>query len=106
MFSRMKGLWRGYRLLRRGVAELAGIRRALEVLADVHLQAAAQAQPPVRPPTVEDATVDAPYVETYQQTALMDIELRLTQARGVPPTEEEVLTEFERRYGQPPAGQA
>ena len=105
MFSRMKGLWRGYRLLRRAVAELAGIRRALEVLADAQLQVAAQAQPPASA-FEPDPAGDSPYVETTQQAALMDIELRLTQARGVPPTEDEILLEFERRYGQTPAGQA
>jgi hypothetical protein len=110
MFKRVTGLWRGYRLLRRGIDELTGIRLALESIAvslsSIEIAAVPRVGDVVPPTEVADPRVDSPYVETSQQAVLMDIELRLTQARGVPPTEDEVYLEFERRYGQAPTGQA
>jgi len=51
-----------------------------------------QVQPDPAVPAVEIA-----YVRDDYQAEIMDIELRLTQASGAPPTEEEILQEYERR---------
>lgn len=97
----MKGLKRlaaGGILLRelRGIrTELTALRQALQVFTD-------RAFPPQAPARAPDSvTPDTPlteitYIDTAQQAEWMDIELRLTQATGRPPTEEEILQEFER----------
>ena len=81
------GLW----LLRHLLRELQGIRRAMTRLAD--------AQAPL-PQGDQAAGVAITYVSDAQQAEFMEIELRLTQATGQPPTEEEVLLEWERRHPQ------
>lgn len=57
-------------------------------------------------PLTREATPDSPaftltHVDDAEQAELMDIELRLTAARGQLPTEDEILTEFELHH--PPA---
>lgn len=41
--------------------------------------------------------VEVEYVDTERAAELMEIELRLTNARGEPPTEDEILLEYDRR---------
>lgn len=42
--------------------------------------------------------VEVTYVNDLHQAEMMDIELRLTQASGTPPTEEDMMVEWERRH--------
>lgn len=51
-------------------------------------------------PTPGVPAVEVNYINDSYQAEIMDIELRLTGASGSPPTEEEVLVEYERRHGQ------
>ena len=101
MLDGLRKMWRGYRLLRRGVEELAGIRLALDSIA-------ASLQKPVVARVVEleeaDPRLDAPYVDPEQQAALLDISQRLTVARGQVPTDEEIAEEYNRRYAGTPLG--
>lgn len=93
----LKGLKRfaaGGLLLRelRGLRqEMAGIRAVLESFHAHQFPQTVQADPS-RPP------VEVTYVNETQQREFMDIELRLTAARGTPPSEEEILAEWERRH--------
>lgn len=93
--------WRRGLLLRR---EVRGIRADLQALAasvtrlvEAVEQRTALDYPPQ--PDLTDARpgLEVEYVDSIRQHEMMDIELRLTQARGEPPTEEEMLTEFLRR---------
>lgn len=69
-----------------------GIRAALDRMNALEYGPAVQPRPDV-------PAVEVTYVSDEQQVALMDIELRLTSARGAAPTEDEVVAEYERRYG-------
>lgn len=51
----------------------------------------------------EAPSVEVTYVNEVQQRTLMEIELGLTGATGQPPTEEEVLAEYDRRVSAPAA---
>lgn len=44
--------------------------------------------------------VEVHFVNDNYQAEIMDIELRLTGASGAPPTEDEILAEYEKRHGQ------
>lgn len=44
--------------------------------------------------------VEVNFVNDAYQAEIMDIELRLTGASGAPPTEDEILAEYEKRHGQ------
>ena len=48
-------------------------------------------------PSAPAQPVEVTYVNDSYQAEIMDIELRLTMASGAPPTEEEILLEYERR---------
>lgn len=96
------GLWGGWsfgarrrvvREVREAKAEVRALRVAVEGIREVLGRMAPE------PGVAVESDVDVSYVDTAVQAAFMDIELRLTQARGMPPTEEEVLAEFERRQG-------
>ena len=41
------------------------------------------------------------YVNEAEQAALVDIEMRLTAAKGIPPTEDEILAMYELERGLP-----
>jgi hypothetical protein len=88
-------LLREVRGLRREVAalqvSLGRVASALE-LANAH-RWPQQVQPDPDAPAVVVA-----YVDDQQQAEFMDIELRLTTATGRPPTDDEVLQEYERRH--------
>jgi hypothetical protein len=49
-------------------------------------------------PNPDLPAVEVTYVDTEYQIELMDIEARLTSARGAPPSDEEVLAEYVRRH--------
>src|SRR5438046_2423962 len=78
--------------------EVAGLRSSVERIAEA-LEAWNRAQ---QPPTYQaDATtpgVDISYITDQVSQEFMEIEFALTRATGQPPTEEEVIGEFERRH--------
>ena len=80
--------------------EMAGLRLAAErVAAALELQNA-HAYPQVIQASPDSPAVQVSYTDDQAQLDLMEIELRLTGARGSPPTEEEVLVEWERLRGE------
>ena len=98
MLQGFKRLARGGFLLRelRGLrTDVAGLRAASERIATA-MEVQNAHHWPARSAPVE-GSLAITYVETEQQAELMDIETRLTTARGIPPTEEEVLEEYQRR---------
>lgn len=79
-------------------AELIGVRSALERIATAIEAAnlaegigASQLVDPTQP------AVEISHVDTQIAEAFMEIELQLTRATGMAPTEDEILAEFERR---------
>ena len=98
----MKGLKRlaGGGLL---LMELRGLRKEVARLATAQEQLLALAQAvyaqhyPVRTqPNPAGPVVEITHVNAEDQRLFMDIELRLTQATGQPPTEDEILEEYDR----------
>lgn len=71
------------------------MRLALESIAGA-LQRAFPVEASVQPST--GPAVEITYVSEEGQAEWMEIELGLTRATGRPPTEEEVLVEYERRH--------
>lgn len=99
MFTTLKQLAEGSLLLLevKGLrTEVAGLRAALQAIAGslARLAPAPLADPP------SGSELEVTYVSDAYQAEVMDIELRLTRALGMPPTEEEVLAEWERRHEQ------
>lgn len=86
------GLLRGFVSLR---GDLHGIRVAAERIA-----AALESQqaPQGREGSEADPLVTITYVDNEASAEMMDIETRLTAARGMPPTEDEIMAEWERRH--------
>lgn len=94
--------------LRRLARETRGLRQDLHALTAGILRIAAALElrnahdyPQVLRST-EDRATEVSFVREDEQAEFMDIELRLTQASGQPPTEDEILQEYWRRH-QPPA---
>lgn len=96
--------------LRRLARETRALRVDLQALTAgvVRIAAAlehrnAQDYPTLRPSTdLPDAETEVTFVNEAEQAVLMDIELRLTQASGQPPTEDEILQEYTRRHPAEP----
>lgn len=84
--------------LRKEVARLAD---AQERLADVMTSFYARQYPTQVQPDPNAPPVEVSYVNETHQRLLMDVELRLTQAKGQPPTEDEIMAEFDRLQGLP-----
>lgn len=78
--------------------EIVGLHHAIAALAQALTTHTRLAYPPLdqRPPT-EGPVVEIGFVDDAVTAEYLDIERRLTVARGMPPTEEEVLEEYERR---------
>ena len=103
----MKGLKRlqaGGVLLR----EVRGIRKALEQLVALETAKAQWLQvvepPPAKvqaPDTSEGQPVWITTVDDQLSADLADIELRLTGAKGVPPTEEEIIAAYHAQHSEP-----
>lgn len=90
----LKALRSDLQQLTSGVARIAA---ALEQqVAAIH----AAAPPPLRPASPEDPAFAVSYVNDGEAAEMMDIELRLTAATGQPPTEEEIIREWDRRVAQ------
>lgn len=99
----MKGLKRlaggGLLLLEmRGIRkELEGLKTEVGRIASALELANAHHWPQTTQPDPGVPAIDITYIDDQTQAEFMDIELRLTAARGAPPTEEEILREFELR---------
>lgn len=85
----LKALRTEVRDLSSGVARIAA---ALEA----HMAHLAPAPPAAASP--DSPAFSVSYVNDEEAAAMMDVELRLTAATGQPPTEDEVLAEWDRRY--------
>ena len=100
----MKGLKRltsgGFLLLeiRKLRKDLGGLRAAGERIAAALEAFNAQQWPQPAAPSTDSPSVSVTFVDTLSQLEFMDIEMRLTQARGMPPTDEEILQEYDRRH--------
>lgn len=79
--------------------ELQGINQTLLMIAGALDYRNAQDYGITIQPTPGVPAVDIAYVNDGYQAEIMDIELRLTGASGAPPTEDEILAEYERRHG-------
>ena len=98
----LRGLLSFRRPLQRLVLAVERVAEAVEEQSEILRQAyqitrrpTAQAEAPPAPSTLEIT-----YSDNAEQVLLMDIELQLTQARGVPPSEDEIVAEFDRRSGR------
>jgi len=49
--------------------------------------------------TPDQRETEVTYVDAQHQATLMDIEMRLTAAKGIPPTEDEILAMYEIELG-------
>ena len=86
--------------------ELRGIRRELAETVQVLKQIAQALQDynahqwPHRVASAHPdlAPTEITFVQDAEQAERMEIEVGLTRARGLPPTEDEILAEFERRH--------
>lgn len=86
--------------------ELRGIRRDLGLLSAsvariaeaLELRNAHQWPTRVTGPLPDGPPVEITYADGEQQREFMEIELRLTAARGMPPSEDEVIEEFNRMH--------
>lgn len=78
--------------------EVQALRAGVDRIADALEQYNAHQWPQVRQADPTAPAVEVTYADQPQQQEFMDIELRLTAARGQPPTEDEILAEYERRH--------
>lgn len=95
----------GWRLLRQLVRSLLGLQDELRLL---RLQLTRIAEtlermgPPAEGVPPGGSEVEVTYVNEAEQVEWMEIELGLTQTLGRMPTDEETLSEFERRHPDRP----
>lgn len=78
--------------------ELAGVHAVGERIAAALEASNAHQWPQQLSATPDQPPVEVTYVNNAYQEEVMDIETRLTAARGAPPSEEEILAEFVRRH--------
>lgn len=83
----VRGLRREAAQLRMGVERIAAALEAYN----------AHQWPQHTPATEETPSVEVTYADDQRTQDMMDVEMSLTQARGIPPTEDEILEEYERR---------
>jgi hypothetical protein len=86
----LQGLRKSVEQLQQSVERIADAMELANTHAFPH-QAAAAPIAGVEPTTVE-------FVDSRVQEAYAEIELGLTAVRGIPPSEDEIVAEFERRY--------
>jgi hypothetical protein len=88
-----------FRPLRALTLEVRGVKEAVERLVELEEYTTARRWP--RPTAVTGVegvpVVDITYATDQDQAELAEIELRLTAATGQPPTEDEIVAEFDRR---------
>lgn len=78
--------------------EMQGIHAALLQVVLLLEERNAHEYPRVQQPNPNIPAVEIAYVDNDYQLEMVDIEARLTLARGLPPTEEEILAEYIRRH--------
>lgn len=78
--------------------EVRKIRRALQRIARGLEEQNALARPTVPVRAANEGDTEVTYVNDAVQAEWMDVEMRLTQAKGIPPSEDEILAEWERRH--------
>lgn len=103
MLDGLKKLAEGVALLvevRALKTEVVGLREAVARIAAALERRNDHDYPTVMVARPGEPAVEVSYVNAEEQVELIDIELRLTAARGMPPTEEEILVEYERRHPQ------
>lgn len=93
--ARAGWLFREVRSLRR---EVAGLRVALEQVAQALQVRNAHEYPVLPPPDPGVPAVEVAFVNDVVAAEFMAIELALTEALGHVPTEEEVAVEYDRRH--------
>lgn len=105
MFDRLKGRLQALDETAALLEEVAGLRadvarcaQALERVAAALEQQNAHAVPPQQGLDPERPAVEVSYVNDREAAEWADIELGLTAARGMPPTDEEILAEWTRRH--------
>lgn len=76
------------------------MRQAMERLA-LATERLAEAQAPVVYQAQAQDPVSITEVDSQFAAEMADLELRLTLAKGIPPTEEEVLAAYEAQHGEP-----
>lgn len=101
------GRWGSLRRLSRDItqlkAEIMGCRTALErIAAGIERANQADGLEPPQPRDPDAPAVEITYADTLVAQEFMDIETRLTQATGQPPTEDEIMAEFLRRHDPRP----
>ena len=85
--------------------EIRSLRRSAERIAGALELQNAHAYPQVVS-AAGDRETEVTFVDEAHQAALMDIEMRLTAAKGIPPTEDEILAMWETEHQPvPPADQ-
>jgi len=99
MALRLRQLIRGGILLR----ELRGVRKELSRIAAALEDYNLHQWPQQIPQEEGQPTVEVSYVDTLFQQELVEIELRLTAAVGLPPSEDQILAEYVRRHPDSPA---
>lgn len=100
MMGKLRALASGTLLLlevRRLRRDLAGLQQEIARIATAMELANAHAYPMQIQPDDGLPPVEVLHVDDAQQEEFMDIELRLTRAKGIPPSEEEILKEYELR---------
>jgi len=97
--QRVRTVIRGGLLLR----ELRGVHRQLSRIADALEEYNSHQWPQMAQPDPDQAPVEVSYVDTVFQAELVDIEMRLTAAVGLPPSEDQILAEYVRRHPDSPA---
>lgn len=95
----------GWRLLRQGLRSLMGLQDEVRLLR-MQVERIAESLERMRPPAVPvppaGSEVEVTFVNEVEQVEWMEIELGLTQTLGRPPSDEETLSEFERRHPDRP----
>lgn len=92
--------WTGGYLLRQLQRDLAALRVEVGRIAAALELRNAHDYPQVLQPNPDLPPVTVAFVDQVEQAEWMDIELRLTQALGHPPTEEAVFEEWQRLQQQ------
>ena len=90
--------------------EVRGLRKDLRSIAQSLAQIASELHyrnqmehPRPDPAALESGPlVEVSFSDPREVVEMMDIELSLTQARGMPPSEDEIMQEYARRHGTAP----
>lgn len=82
--------------IRKFRAEQQHARVAMERIARALEDRNAHDYPQIIQPNPDEPGVEVTYTNDQEQAELMEVEMRLTRATGQPPTEDEIIEEFNR----------